>query len=52
MSYWFEIQAREKYGDRLREAREWRLLRAAGRPGRHPTRPQGRGPLAHLRRSS
>lgn len=49
MSYWLEIQAREKYGDRLREAREWRLQRLANKPDRSPTRPQSRGPLSHLR---
>lgn len=39
MSYWLELQAREKLGDRLREAAEWRLHRMAGNPSSAPTRP-------------
>jgi hypothetical protein len=49
MSYWMEMQAREKLGDQLREAQAWRLSRMAQKPAHSPTRPDNRRRL-RLRR--
>jgi hypothetical protein len=46
MSYWYETQARERIGEQLRQADEWRRFRAAAQPTRSPARPQGRRRLS------